>query len=72
MSKLANAQKRVDKALSAFTNIVKELDGAIKELTEERTRNDAVILAMQAYNEEATEKISEYKATKAKIENILN
>ena len=72
MSKLTNAQKRVDKALSAFTNIVKELDGAIKELTEERTRNDAAILAMQAYNEEATEKILEYKATKAKIENILN
>ena len=71
MIKIATVQSRVDKVLSSFSKMIKELDASINKLEVERTRTQEQIKTMNEWNAVAGLKIDEYKKIKSNIEGIM-
>lgn len=68
---LSKMQNKVNKAMSAFTKIVDELNTQINELTSAIDDNNQSILTAESENKQYAEKIDEYQALKNKVESII-
>ena len=71
MLNLKKMQGKVDKLMSVFTNIVKELDTQVETLEGEIESNNLLIADMKSCNEVYKDKIAEYTALKSKVEAIV-
>lgn len=68
---LAKMQKKVDKVMIVFTNVIEELTTQIEELGNAIKSNNQQISTAQLQNEQYDEKIKEYEALKNKVESIV-
>lgn len=71
MINLDKMQNKVNKLMSVFTNIVKELDTQIDELKGEIDDNNHYISVAESQNKQYAEKIDEYQALRNKVESII-
>ena len=71
MVNLSIMQKKVDKLMSVFTNIVKELNTQIDTLNDAIDDNNHYISVAELENKQYAEKIDEYQALKNKVESII-
>lgn len=71
MVDLKKMQNKIDKLMSVFTNIVKELNTQIVALGNAIDENNQLILTAESENKQYAEKIDEYEALKNKVESII-
>lgn len=71
MVDLKKMQNKIDKLMSIFTNIVKELDTQINRLNNAIDVNRQQIVKAEVENRQYAEKIDEYQALKNKVESII-
>lgn len=68
---LDKMQRKVDKLLSIFTNLIKELDSSISKLNVEIDKNKTAIEVANENIWSYEAKISEYESLKSKVEAIF-
>jgi hypothetical protein len=68
---LSKMQKKVDKVMDVFNNIVKELSTQIGELDKGIESNNQIISTAVEENKLYAEKIKEYETLKHKVESII-
>lgn len=68
---LSKMQKKVDKVMDVFNNIINELSTQIGELDKGIESNNQIISTAVEENKLYAEKIKEYKALKTKVESIV-
>ena len=71
MANLAKMQRKVDKMISVFTNIVNELDCCIAELNDSISTNEHIIECAKTQNSIMSNKIVEYEKLKSNIQRIV-
>lgn len=71
MINLEKMQKKVEKLISVFTNIVAELETQIGELNKAISDNEQIIYNAKVENEAYRYKISEYDELKNKVKSII-